>query len=101
MKGECREKCKKKKHDDKTDEDEEAMIDDTDKDKDYNPDDDPEADFVVEDQDMDDEDTFEVEKTCPHPQLRRSRRLPGIYESVHGGILENSEARQGRRSQRV
>ena len=47
---------------DKTDEDEEAMIDDTDKDKDYNPDDDPEADFVVEDQEMDDEDTFEVEK---------------------------------------
>ena len=38
------------------------MIDDTNKDKDYNPDDDPEADFVVEDQDMDDEDTFEVEK---------------------------------------
>ena len=36
------------------------MIDDTDKDKDYNPDDDPEADFVVEDQEMDDEDTFEV-----------------------------------------
>ena len=53
---------KKKKCDDKTDEDEEAMIDDTDKDKDYNPDNDPEADFVVEDQDMDDEDTFEVEK---------------------------------------
>ena len=38
------------------------MIDDTDKDKDYDPDDNPEADFVVEDQEMDDEDTFEVEK---------------------------------------
>ena len=38
------------------------MIDDTNKDKDYNPNDDPAADFVVEDQDMDDEDTFEVEK---------------------------------------
>ena len=38
------------------------MIDDTNKDKDYNPYDDPEADFVVEDQEMDDEDTFEVEK---------------------------------------
>ena len=37
-------------------------MDDTDKDKDYNPDDDPEADFVEEDQEMDDEDTFEVEK---------------------------------------
>ena len=58
----CWEKRKKKKCDDKIDEEEEAMIDDTDKDKDYNPHDDPEADFVVEDQDMDDEDTFEVEK---------------------------------------
>ena len=38
------------------------MIDETNKDKDYNPDDDPEADFVGEDQEMDDEDTFEVEK---------------------------------------
>ena len=57
-----REKRKKKKCDDKIDEEEEAMIDDTDKDKDYNPDDDPEVDFVVEDQDMDNEDTFEVEK---------------------------------------
>ena len=38
------------------------MIDDTDKDKDYNPDDDPEADFVVENQEIDDEDTFKVEK---------------------------------------
>ena len=36
------------------------MIDDTY--KDYNPDDDPEAEFVVEDQEMNDEDTFEVEK---------------------------------------
>ena len=56
------EKHKKKKCDDKIDEEEEAMIDDTNKDKDYNPDDDPEADFVVEDQDMDDEDMFKVEK---------------------------------------
>ena len=38
------------------------MIDDTDKDKDYNPDNDPEADFVEEDQTIEDEDTFEVEK---------------------------------------
>ena len=38
------------------------MIDDTDKDKDYNPDDNPEADFVVEDEEMDDDDMFEVEK---------------------------------------
>ena len=38
------------------------MIDDVDKDKDYNPDNDPEADFVVEDQDIEDDDTFEVEK---------------------------------------
>ena len=50
-------KCKKK-----VEEEEEAMIDDTDKDKDYNPDDDPEAHFVVEDEEMDDKDTFEVEK---------------------------------------
>ena len=38
------------------------MIDDTNKDKDYNPDDDPEAEFVEEDQEIEDEDTFEVEK---------------------------------------
>ena len=38
------------------------MIDETDKDKDYNPDDDPEADFVEEDQEIDDKDTFEVKK---------------------------------------
>ena len=38
------------------------MIDDTDKDKDYNLDDDPEADFVEEDQEINDEDTFEVKK---------------------------------------
>ena len=38
------------------------MIDDTDKDKDYNPDDDPEADFVEEDQEINDEDTFKVKK---------------------------------------
>ena len=39
------------------------MVDDTDKDKDYEPEDDPEADFVVEDDKIDDdEDTFEVEK---------------------------------------
>ena len=59
---ERREKRKKKKRDNKIDEEEEAMIDDTNKDKDYNPDDDLKADFVVEDQDMDDKDTFEVEK---------------------------------------
>ena len=34
------------------------MIDNTDKDKDYDPEKDPEAKFVVEDQEMDDEDTF-------------------------------------------
>ena len=38
------------------------MIDDTDKDKDYDPEKDPEAEFMVEDQEMDDEDMFEVEK---------------------------------------
>ena len=38
------------------------MIDDTDKDKDYNPEDDPEAEFVEEDQEIDDEDMFEVKK---------------------------------------
>ena len=43
-------------------EEEEEMIDDTNKDKDYNPDDAPEADFIVEDQEMDNKDTFEVKK---------------------------------------
>ena len=50
------------KREERVDQDEEAMIDDTDKDKDYKPDDDPEADFVEEDQEIEDEDTFEVEK---------------------------------------
>ena len=51
-----------KKCEERVDQDEEAMIDDTDKDKDYNPDDDPEVDFVEEDQEIKDEDMFEVEK---------------------------------------
>ena len=38
------------------------MIDDVDKDKDYDPDEDPEAYFVAKDQDIEDDDTFEVEK---------------------------------------
>ena len=38
------------------------MVDDTDKDKDYDLDDDPEVQSVVEDQELEDEDTFEVEK---------------------------------------
>ena len=58
---ECRKKHQKKRKEN-VEEEEEAMIDDTDKDKDYNPDDNPEADFVVEDQEIDDEDMFEVEK---------------------------------------
>ena len=58
---ECWEKCQKKRKE-KVEEEEEAMIDDTDKDKDYNPDDDPEADFVEEDQEINDEDTFKVKK---------------------------------------
>ena len=58
---ERREKRQKKRKE-KVEEEEEAMMDNTDKDKDYNPDDDPEADFVEEDQEMDDEDTFKVEK---------------------------------------
>ena len=58
---ECWEKHQKK-YKEKVDEEEEAIIDDTDKDKDYNPDDDPEAEFVAEDQEIDDEDMFKVEK---------------------------------------
>ena len=53
---------RQKKCKEKVEEEQEAMIDDTDKDKDDNPDNDPEADFVEEDQKIDDEDTFEVEK---------------------------------------
>ena len=59
------EKQKEKKKD-KTggegDEEDAPMINDVDKDKDYDPDYDPEADFVVEDQDIEDDYTFEVEK---------------------------------------
>ena len=60
-----KEKHKEKKKDKTGSEEEEEdapMIDDVDKDKDYNPDDNPEADFVVEDQDIEDDDMFEVEK---------------------------------------
>ena len=59
---EMRKEKKKGKEGDKDEEEEAPMIDDVDKDRDYNPDDDPEADFVTEDQDIEDEDTFEVEK---------------------------------------
>ena len=38
------------------------MIDDIDKDKDYDPEKDPEAAFVVKDQQIEDDDTFEVKK---------------------------------------
>ena len=38
------------------------MTDNVDKDKDYEPDDDPEADFVVKDQDIEDDEMFEIEK---------------------------------------
>ena len=52
---------KARKH--KCDKEEEYQeIDDVDKDKDYDPDDNPEADFVMEDADIDEEDTFEIEK---------------------------------------
>ena len=57
-----RKEKKKDKTGSKKEEEEASMIDDVDKDKDYNPDDDLEADFVTEDQDIEDEDTFEVEK---------------------------------------
>ena len=57
---------RKEKKEDKTggqEEEEDApMIDDVDKDKDYDPDDNPEADYVAKDQDIEDDDTFEVEK---------------------------------------
>ena len=53
---------RQKKCKERIEEEEEAMIDDTDKDKDYNPEDDPEAEFVEEDQEIDDDNTFEVEK---------------------------------------
>ena len=38
------------------------MVDDPVKDKDYNPEEDPEVKFEAEDQDIDEEDTFEIEK---------------------------------------
>ena len=53
---------KKQKEEEKDNEEDAPMIDDTDKDKDHDPDDDPEVQFVVKDQDLEDKDTFEVEK---------------------------------------
>ena len=43
-------------------EEDEPMVDNTDRDKDYNLEEDPEAEFVAKDQELEDEDTFEVEK---------------------------------------
>ena len=83
---------RQKKSKEKVEEEEEAMIDDTDKDKDYKPDDDPEADFVEEDQIIDDEDTFEVEKHF---------HALNFEEAGDGGILKNSEVRQGRCTPRI
>ena len=60
LRKEKRPKKPKKKMGD--DEEEEQMIDNTDKDKDYNPEEDAEAEFVAKDQELEDEDTFEVEK---------------------------------------
>ena len=54
---ERREKRQKKRKERTDEEEEREMIDDMDKDKDYNPDDDMEAEFVVEDQEIEDEDT--------------------------------------------
>ena len=60
---ERREKRKKKIKEMKDDEEEEApMIDDVDKDKDYDPEDDREAEFITKVQELEKEDTFEVEK---------------------------------------
>ena len=53
---------KKGKEGDKDEQEEAPMIDDVDKDRDCDPDNDLEADFVTEDQDIEDKDTFEVEK---------------------------------------
>ena len=53
---------RQKKCKENVEEEEGAMIDGTVKDKDYNLDNNPEADFVEEDQEIEDEDTFEVEK---------------------------------------
>ena len=52
----------KKKKKDGDEEEEPPMVDDVDKDKDYDPEDDPEVEFVAEDQEIEEEDTFEVEK---------------------------------------
>ena len=52
----------KKKKKDGDEEEELPMVDDVEKDKDYDPEDDPEVEFVAEDQGMEEEDTFEVEK---------------------------------------
>ena len=53
---------KKQKEKTVDEEEDEPMVDDTDRDKDYNLEEDPEAEFVAEDQELEDEDTFEVEK---------------------------------------
>ena len=55
-------KAKRRKRDEGAEEEEFGEVDDEDKDPDYDPVNDPEQEFVVEDTELDEEETFEIEK---------------------------------------
>ena len=55
-------KAKKRRHDEDAEEEELGEVDDEDKDPDYDPVGDPEQEFVLEDTELNEEETFEIEK---------------------------------------
>ena len=55
-------KARKRKRDEEAEEEEVGEVDDEDKDPDYDPDGDPEQEFVLEDTELDEEETFKIEK---------------------------------------
>ena len=73
------------------------MVYDTDKDKHYDPDNDPEAEFVVKDQEIDDEDTFEVEKHVHAVNFDEA----GNYLVAMNWYMKNCMEGKRRRCQRI
>ena len=55
-------KAKKRRRDEEAEEEEFGEIDDEDKDPDYDPDGDPEEEFTLDDTELDEEETFEIDK---------------------------------------
>ena len=69
-------------------EEEYRKVDDEDKDPDYRPEKDPEQDFIVENAELDEEETFEIEKTCACHKSTRSWQLHGRNQAFCGMLWE-------------